>query len=504
MTYALEMAGIVKSFRGVPAIRHADLSVASGEIHALVGENGAGKSTLMNVLYGLYRPDAGRLVVNGTEILDPSPNNAVAMGIGMVHQHFMLVESFPVLENIVLGIEESNGAFLDHSRIADQVLDLGTRYGLKVDLSARVEDLPVSMQQRVEILKVLVRGAKVLILDEPTAVLTPQETRDFFQILRTLRDQGSTIVLITHKLKEVKELSDRVTVMREGRTVSTASTADVTEATLAEMMVGRPVLFAVEKKPGAPGAVRLAVEGMSFVNEGRTLLDGVTLSIRSGEILGLAGVAGNGQTELVLGLMGLLPEATGTVTLDGEPITHLSVRQRTDRGMGHIPEDRFRHAIIPDYSVADNLAIGRHDVPPFGSMGVLDAEAITREAVAKVAEYDVRPPLPDLPIRQLSGGNQQKVVIARECSRGTRFLIAAMPTRGVDIGAIEFIHRRLIALRDAGVAILLVSVELEEIMSLSDRVLALCGGRITGERRPEATDERDLGLLMAGVSGEAA
>jgi simple sugar transport system ATP-binding protein len=494
------MTGIRKSFKTVAAIRRADLAVRTGEIHAIVGENGAGKSTLMNILYGLYRPDEGTIRVRGAPVeADHSPGNAVALGIGMVHQHFMLIPPFTVLDNVMLGIEETSGLFLDPGRIARQVAELGDRYGLKVNPAARVGDLPVSMQQRVEILKVLIRGARILVLDEPTAVLTPQEVEEFFQILRTLRDQGATVLLITHKLREVKALSDRLTVMREGSTVATAETRDVTEEKIAEMMVGRPVLFAVDRKPARAGDHRLAVSGVSYEAAGRRLLDGVELSIRAGEVLGLAGVAGNGQTELVLGLVGLLPGMTGSIRLSGVEVSRLTVRERQGLGLAHIPEDRFRHAFVPDYSIADNLALGRHHLPPFSSLGRLDRTAIADSARRLVAEYDVRPAAIDLPMRQLSGGNQQKVVIARECSREPSLLIASMPTRGVDIGAIEFIHRRLIELRDRGVAILLVSSELSEILSLADRMAVIYRGRIVRTFDAGGATESELGLAMAGA-----
>jgi len=493
------MKGISKRFRHVVAIKQADLTVEAGEIHAIVGENGAGKSTLMNVLYGLYQADTGTLAIGGENVGAHSPNLAVELGIGMVHQHFMLVPPFTVLQNVILGIEETSGPFLDPSRVADQLTDLGKKYGLTVDLNARVEDLSVSMQQRVEILKVLVRGAKVLILDEPTAVLTPQEVTEFFRVLRTLKEQGSTVLLITHKLREVKALSDRLTVMREGATVATRNTADVTEQDIAEMMVGRPVLFEVEKKPAKPGKDTLAATGLKYVEEGRRLLDGVDLTVRAGEIVGLAGVTGNGQTELVLGLMGLVPRMTGEIALDGEPVHELTVRQRLERGMSHIPEDRFRHAFIPDYSVADNLVLGMHYRAPYARYGLLlDRDAIAANAEEKIPAYDVRPREPSIPMRQLSGGNQQKVVIAREIARGPKFLIAAMPTRGVDIGAIEFIHKRLIELRDAGVAVLVVSSELSEILSLSDRIAVMYQGRIVKVFEGQVT-ESELGLAMAGA-----
>jgi general nucleoside transport system ATP-binding protein len=497
---AIEMRGIAKRFRHVVAIRQADLTVEAGEIHALVGENGAGKSTLMNVLYGLYRPDAGTIAIGGETVEAHSPNQAVSMGIGMVHQHFMLVPSFTVLQNIILGIEESRGPFLDPSKTLAELDRLGKTYGLTVDPDAIVGDLPVSMQQRVEILKVLVRGAKVLILDEPTAVLTPQEVTEFFRVLKTLKEAGATVILITHKLREVKALSDRLTVMREGATVKTVPTADVTEKDIAEMMVGRPVLFAVEKGPAKPGKATLEVSGLKLRDAGRTLLDGVDLTVRAGEIVGLAGVTGNGQTELVLGLMGLAP-VTGTVRLDGEPIGHLSVRERLDRGMSHVPEDRFRHAFIPDYTVADNYALGLHHRAPFSGSFELDFGEIDRNAQVLNEEFDVRPRAVDVAMRALSGGNQQKIVIAREQSvhRHPKFLIAAMPTRGVDIGAIEFIHKRLIKLRDEGVAILLVSSELSEILSLSDRIAVIFAGKIVREFSPEAATESALGLAMAGA-----
>jgi ABC-type uncharacterized transport system ATPase subunit len=496
---AVEMIGIAKRFRSVVAIKNADLTVQAGEIHAVVGENGAGKSTLMNVLYGLYQPDAGKIRVAGEPVMGHSPNQAVEMGIGMVHQHFMLVPTFTVLQNVILGIEETSGPFLDPRRVAATLEELSRTYGLTVDLDAVVGELSVSMQQRVEILKVLVRGAKVLILDEPTAVLTPQEVTEFFKILRTLKSGGATIILITHKLREVKELSDRLTVMREGATIATKDTASVTEKDIAEMMVGRPVLFSVDKGPAKPGKPTIEASGLKYREEGRTLLDGVDLTVHAGEIVGLAGVAGNGQTELVLGLMGLLPGMSGVVKLDEEPIGHLSVRERLDRGMSHVPEDRFRHAFIPDYSVADNMALGRHHGPPFSKGGWLDFAAIESNATALAEEYDVRPRDTSIAMRQLSGGNQQKIVIAREQSRKPRFLIAAMPTRGVDIGAIEFIHRRLVRLRDAGVAILLVSSELSEILSLADRIAVIFAGRIVKTFTPEQANESQLGLAMAGA-----
>ena len=493
------MKGIVKRFRHVVAIKQADLTVEAGEIHAVVGENGAGKSTLMNVLYGLYQPDSGTLAINGDPIGAHSPNQAVELGIGMVHQHFMLVPTFTVLQNVILGIEETDRGFLDPSKVSRQLTELGERYGLTVDQHARVGDLPVSMQQRVEILKVLVRGAKVLILDEPTAVLTPQEVQEFFKILRTLKDQGSTVLLITHKLREVKALTDRLTVMREGATVGTRETSDVTEHQIAEMMVGRPVLFEVAKTPAKPGKPTLEARGLKFIEDGRTLLDGLDLTVRAGEIVGLAGVAGNGQTELVLGLMGLVPGITGQVTLEGVRVDHLSVRSRLSMGMAHIPEDRLHHGFIPDYSVADNLVLGLHHAPPFSHHGVLDSEAIASNAVAMIASYDIRPPVAQIPVRQMSGGNQQKVVIAREVLRRPKFLIASMPTRGVDIGAIEFIHKRLVSLRDEGVAVLLVSSELSEILSLSDRIAVIYRGRLVKTFDSGTATEADLGLAMAGA-----
>jgi ABC-type uncharacterized transport system ATPase subunit len=497
---AVEMAGIKKAFRNVVAIRKADFSVREGEIHALIGENGAGKSTLMSILYGLYEPDAGEIKVFGDTVTRLSPTAAVDLGLGMVHQHFMLIPPFTALENIVLGIEKSRGIFLDTSETAEKVQELGEKYGLTVDLNARVENLSVSMQQRVEILKVLVRGARVLILDEPTAVLTPQEVVDFFKILQLLRNQGSTVILITHKLKEVKALSDRLTVMREGQSVATVDTESVTQADIAQMMVGRPVLFAVDKRPKEPGEVRLAVAELVYEDAGRRLLDGVDLTVRSGEIVGLAGVSGNGQTELVEALVGLLPVQSGTVRLDGAELLQESVLGRLERGLAHVPEDRLLCAICPDFSLSDNLILGLHEHENFSKSGLLNHTAIEKHARALIAEYDVRPPQPDVPIRQLSGGNQQKLVIARECSRKLRLLIAALPTRGVDIGAIEFIHQRLVSLRDQGVAILLVSSELSEILSLSDRIAVMYRGRIVKTFDSGQAGESELGLAMAGVA----
>lgn len=497
---AVRMKGIRKAFKAVVANQNVDLEIEEGEIHALLGENGAGKTTLMNILYGLYHQDEGTVEVFGEALKNHSPGKAVRMGIGMVHQHFMLIPPFTVLQNIMLGIEESNGPFLDSSKLEAQIRELGDKYGLKIDLDARVEDLSVSQQQRVEILKVLVRGARILILDEPTAVLTPQEVQEFFQVLRTLKAQGATFVIITHKLKEVKALADRLTVMRGGATIATRPVGNITENEIAEMMVGRPVRFELPRSAAKPGAMRLEVKDLSGTVDGRKVLDGLNLEIRSGEILGLAGVAGNGQTELILSLVGLLPEAEGTIKIDGTEVTKLSVRDRMEKGLAHICEDRLKHAIVPDFPVEDNMMLGLHHKGPYSSMGLIDHGHVRETAIKLGQEFDVRPFAPDIPIRQLSGGNQQKVVIARECTKTPRVLIAALPTRGVDIGAIEFIHQRILTLRGEGVAVLLVSSELSEILSLSDRIAVLYRGRIFKTFEDGQATEAALGLAMAGVN----
>jgi simple sugar transport system ATP-binding protein len=492
------MSGVEKRFPRVIANHGANLSVEEGEIHAIVGENGAGKSTLMKILYGLYEPDGGTVRVFGREITDFSPATAIAAGIGMVHQHFMLVPTLTVAENVVLGMEPRRGLVLDRAKAEEDLAALSERTGLRVDPRARVEDLPVGLQQRVEILKVLARGARILILDEPTAVLTPQEVDELYVVLRGLKEQGKTILLITHKLREVKAVADRLTVLRRGTTVGTASTADVTAEKIAEMMVGRPVVLTVEKKTASPGEVVLEVDGLRARR-----LNGVGLDVRAGEILGIAGVEGNGQSELLECLSGLRAAEAGRVSLAGQDLSAAGPREWFRAGLAVIPEDRLKRGLVGDYSVADNLILGRHRQPEFSSKGFVRAGVRDFDADDLIRKFDVRPPDRQAEARGLSGGNQQKVIVARELSRRPKFLLAAHPTRGVDIGAIEFIHKAIVAQRDRGVAVLLVSAELSEVMALSDRIAVMHAGKIVGVVPAAGADEKKIGVMMAGgVTGE--
>lgn len=504
---AIELIGISKSFGPVKANKDVSLSVAAGSIHGIVGENGAGKSTLMSILYGFYEADSGEIRVRGEKRAIRSSADAIAAGIGMVHQHFMLVEPLSVVENVVLGAE--GGALLKRG-IAKARAELGRlsrEYGLAIDPDAIVGELSVGLQQRVEILKALYRGADILILDEPTAVLTPAEADQLFELLRALKAQGKTVILITHKLREIMAVTDRVSVMRRGEMVAHVETARTSPPELAEAMVGRRVLLRVEKAPRPRGAPVLEAAGLTVIDErGCEKLRDVSLTLHEGEIVGIAGVAGNGQSELLDVLAGLVQPARGVIRLGGRILTAAERNPANLRRLGlmHIPEDRQKAGLVTAFAAAENAILGYHDDPAFGPGPFLSPALVERHALAGMQDYDVRPADPGLKTAKFSGGNQQKIVLAREIERAPKVLLVGQPTRGVDIGAIEFIHRRLIALRDAGVAILLVSVELEEVMALSDRILALCGGEITGEREAAATDERDLGLLMAGVSERAA
>jgi general nucleoside transport system ATP-binding protein len=505
---AIELRGISKAFGPVQANKDISMSVARGTIHGIVGENGAGKSTLMSILYGFYKADAGEIFINGKPTAIPDSQAAIRAGIGMVHQHFKLVENFTVLENVILGAED--GALLRPSiaKARRLLTELSEEYGLKVDPDAIIEDLSVGHQQRVEILKQLYRHADILILDEPTGVLTPAEADQLFRILERLRAEGKTIILITHKLREIMEITDTVSVMRRGEMTNTVKTADTSPAELAEMMVGRKVLLQVEKTHAKLGEVVLKVEDLRVRRGGVERLKGVTFEIRRGEILGIAGVAGNGQTELLEVLGGMIAASGGAVRLFGQPLAISGAaangQARRAMGIGHVPEDRQTEGLIMGFEAWENVAFGYHTDPAFQSGVLMNNAAIKADCADKMARYDVRPPNPRLPARNFSGGNQQKIVVAREVDRAPDLLLVGQPTRGVDIGAIEFIHKQIIALRDQGKAILLVSVELDEIMGLSDRIAVMFDGRIMGERLPHETDQNALGLLMAGVAEGAA
>ena len=500
----LELRDITKRFGDVLANDRVHLRVEPGTIHAIVGENGAGKSTAMRIAYGFYAADSGEIVVDGEVRQIGSPHDAIRLGIGMVHQHFMLVETMTVAENIVLGAEPGSAAALDLAGAAERVRSLSTELGLAVDPRARIEDLSVGQQQRVELLKALYRQARLLILDEPTAVLTPQEVGELFAILRRMRAQGSTIVIITHKLSEVLELSDEVTVMRDGRVVGQRKTAETNAAELARLMVGRDVLLRVEKAPAKPGAAVLEVRDLAVTGpDGTRPLAGVSFEVRAGEIVGVAGVEGNGQTELVEALAGLVDpdRLAGTVRFDGTEIGRLDARQRKERGIAHVPEDRHRRGLLLDFDLAENSILGVQRRPPAVSRpgGVLLSPSAIRERAQRIVrDLDVRPPNPDLPARALSGGNQQKLILGRELDLHPKLLLVAQPTRGVDIGAIERIHREIVARRDAGCAVLLVSAELEEVTALADRLLVFHQGKIAGEVDPAQATQAEIGLLMTG------
>jgi simple sugar transport system ATP-binding protein len=497
---ALELRGITKRFGALTANDAVDLQLRRGEIHALLGENGAGKSTLMSVVYGMSRPDEGEILVDGRPVSVASPREAMDLGIGMVFQHFMLIPVMTVAENLVLGAEPRKNGLLDLAGARARTRELSERYGLKVDPDARVSDVSVGQQQRVEILRALDRGAKILVLDEPTAVLTAQETAELAQVLRNLRDAGTSIVFITHKLHEVLDIADRVTVLRRGKTIGTVETADADEASLARMMVGRDVVLRVEKEPARPGEPLLEIDDVHAVDDrGLPAVDGVSLEVRAGEIVAVAGIDGNGQSELIDAISGLRHVVSGAVRLRGQDITNATPRAAREAGIGHIAEDRHHRGLVLDFSLAENLAL--NDYRAESRFGLIKPRRMVDAARRLLHEFDVRGGAPETPARSLSGGNQQKVVIAREVSGNPDALIAAQPTRGLDVGAIEFVHRRLLAERDAGRAILLFSLELDEVRSLADRILVIYDGRIVGELPPTASDE-ELGLLMTG-SGSA-
>jgi len=498
-TPVLELRGITKQFPGVLANDHIDFDLLDGEVHALLGENGAGKSTLMNIVYGLYSADVGEIVIKGERVQFSSPHDAIDRGIGMVHQHFMLIPVMTVTENIVLASEpRSAGVLLDYSGARERVLEISKRFNFAIDPDARIQNITVGQQQRVEILKALYRNADILILDEPTAVLTPQEATELFAILKGLVAQGLSIIFISHKLNEVLEIADRITVLRRGKRVETVPRAGATEAGLARSMVGREVLLRVDKGPAHPGDRLLQVEDLRVIDvRGLEVVRGVSFDVRAGEIVGIAGVDGNGQTELIDALAGLHRAASGRVTIGGKELTGASAHIRLEEGLGHIPEDRQRRGLVLEFSLAENIALHDYDKPPFSRWGWLNPRRVIERARKLLREFDVRGGGPQTLAGALSGGNQQKVVVAREVSRNPRVLIAAQPTRGLDVGAIEFVHKRLVAERDGGRAVLLVSLELDEILSLSDRILVIYEGQIVGEFTPDVSEE-ELGIAMTG------
>ena len=504
--FAIEMRGITKRFPGIIANDNVTLQLRRGEIHALLGENGAGKSTLMSVLFGLYQAEEGEILKNGEVVKIHNPNDANALGIGMVHQHFKLVECFSVLDNIILGVEDTKGGFLRRDLAREKVLDLSNRYGLSVNPDAMIEDISVGMQQRTEILKMLYRDNEILIFDEPTAVLTPQEIQELLQIMKNLAAEGKSILFITHKLNEIMAVADRCSVLRKGKYIGTVDVKDTTKAELSRMMVGRDVEFAVQKAPAKPEDVVLEVENLSVLSKvsKKNAVSNVSFQVRAGEIVCIAGIDGNGQTELVHGISGLEPVTGGTVRLCGQDITKAAIRKRSLLGMSHIPEDRHKHGLVLEYSLEDNIVLQRYFEPEFtNKLGFLRRKNIRTYAQRLIDQYDVRSGEgPYTVTRSMSGGNQQKAIVAREIDKDPQLLIAVQPTRGLDVGAIEYIHGQIVAQRDAGKAVLLVSLELDEVMTVSDRILVMYEGEIVGELDPKTTTVEELGLYMAGAKKE--
>ena len=495
----LELRNITKTFGSVVANDDVSITVHKGTIHAIVGENGAGKSTVMRIAYGFYKADSGEILVDGKLVQIRSPHDAIALGIGMVHQHFMLVDTMTVAENIILGAETGSAASLDLEKANRDIKALSDELRLNINPRAVIEDLSVGQQQRVELLKALYRNADLLILDEPTAVLTPQEVAEFFAILRRMKEQGKTIIIITHKLEEVLAISDEVTVMRDGKSVGNVKTAETSAKDLARMIVGRDVLLRVEKTDAVPTDVVLDVKGLSVQGRHGRAVDDVSFSVRAGEIVGIAGIEGNGQTELIEALAGLIPASGGRIEFEGRDVTGSGARKLKELHIAHIPEDRHRRGLLLNSDLAENSILGVHYRPPVASgPGFMDSSAIEKRVKGIIKNFDVRPPVPELPARSLSGGNQQKLIIGREFELDPKLLLVSQPTRGVDIGAIEFIHRAIIELRDKGRAILLVSAELEEVTALADRLLIIREGKIVGEVDPKTTSVEEIGLLMTG------
>ena len=499
--YVIEMLHITKEFPGIKANDDITLQLKRGEIHALLGENGAGKSTLMSILFGMYQPDAGEIRKNGEVVSIKDPNDATALGIGMVHQHFKLIDVFTVLDNIILGAEDTKLGFLKKKEARAKVLDLSQRYGLKVDLDAKVENITVGMQQRVEILKMLYRENEILIFDEPTAVLTPQEIDELMKIMKNLAAEGKSILFISHKLNEIMAVADRVTVLRKGQCIGTVETKDTNQQALSNMMVGRPVQLEVIKSEAKPGDVVLAVKDLCVHSKlhKKDAVHNVTFNVRAGEIVCIAGIDGNGQSELIYGITGLEKTAVGSVTLCGEEISHAPIRKRL-KNLSHIPEDRHKHGLVLDFTLEQNTVLQRFQEPRLQKFGFMKQDAIRDYANLLIEQYDVRSGQgPITVVRSMSGGNQQKAIIAREVDRDKPLIVAVQPTRGLDVGAIEYIHSQLVAERDKGKAILLVSLELDEVMNLSDRILVLYEGEIVGELDPKKTTVQELGLYMAGA-----
>lgn len=505
MEHIIEMLNIRKEFNGFVANDNITLQLKKGEIHALLGENGAGKSTLMNVLFGLYQPEAGEIRVKGEPVKITNPNVANELGIGMVHQHFMLVDVFTVTENIILGKETTKAGRIDLKRAEQEVREISERYGLAVDPKAKISDISVGMQQRVEILKTLYRGAEILIFDEPTAVLTPQEINELIQIMKTLIKEGKSIILITHKLKEIMEVCDRVTVIRKGKGIGTVNVNETNVNELANLMVGREVVFKTEKTPAIAKQEVLSINDLVVKDSrGVTAVDGLDLTVKAGEIVGIAGVDGNGQSELIEAITGLRKSESGSIKLNGKELIHAAPRKITESGVGHIPQDRHKHGLVLNYPIAENMVLQTYYQKPYSKNGILNFKEIYDKARLLIKEFDVRTPSEYTLARALSGGNQQKAIIGREIDRDPDLLIAAQPTRGLDVGAIEFIHKRLIEQRDHGKAVLLVSFELDEIMNVSDRIAVIYEGKIVAVVDPKETTEQELGLLMAGSNRKEA